>query len=254
MSKLPSDGQTRRQVGDGLAAFEPASGAGAVALLEFRLLAEENDGEARPDGGVAVQDAVAAGGLVGEAALVAAAERESARAEGFKQGEREGQSKARAAMEAEMHAAIQATVTRQREQVVNAVGEFRAAREEYFGGVEAEVVKLALAIAARVLHRETHLDPLLLEGAVRVALERMAERAGVVLRTATVDVEAWERVFHGMVADDRPKVRGDAALARGECVLETKMGTVELGVKAQLEEIEKGFFDLLSHRPERASR
>ena len=35
----------------------------------------------------------------------------------------------------------------------------------------------------------------------------------------------------------------------GECVLETRVGTVELGVKAQLEEIEKGFFDLLQQRP-----
>ena len=34
----------------------------------------------------------------------------------------------------------------------------------YFAGVEAEVVKLALAIAARVLHREAKLDPLLLTG------------------------------------------------------------------------------------------
>jgi flagellar assembly protein FliH len=41
----------------------------------------------------------------------------------------------------------------------------------------------------------------------------------------------------------------DARLERGECVLDTKMGTVELGVSVQLEEIEKGFFDLLNHRP-----
>jgi flagellar assembly protein FliH len=44
-------------------------------------------------------------------------------------------------------------------------------------------------------------------------------------------------------------VVADAKLGRGECVLETKMGTVELGVRVQLEEIEKGFFDLLNHRP-----
>ena len=37
--------------------------------------------------------------------------------------------------------------------------EFRRERSRYFAGVEAEVVKLALAIAARVLHREAKLDP-----------------------------------------------------------------------------------------------
>jgi len=44
-------------------------------------------------------------------------------------------------------------------------------------------------------------------------------------------------------------VTADASLGRGECVLDTKMGTVQLGVGVQLEEIEKGFFDLLQHRP-----
>jgi flagellar assembly protein FliH len=42
---------------------------------------------------------------------------------------------------------------------------------------------------------------------------------------------------------------GDERMELGECVLETSVGRVELGVSAQLEEIEKGFFDLLQHRP-----
>jgi flagellar assembly protein FliH len=257
MSKLASDGQSPGAAawdGGGLTAFETA-GVGGVALLEFRLLADDNDVEVCLDDGVmsAGSEGIPPSVSLAEAAVVAAEQREAARAEGFKCGEREGQSGARAALEAEMHAGVTAGIERQRGQVVRALDEFRAAREEYFGGVEAEVVKLALAIAARVLHRETQVDPLLLEGAVRVALEKMAERAGVVLRAAVEDVDAWERVFHGMDVDDRPKIRGDASLDRGECVLLTTMGTVELGVKAQLDEIEKGFFDLLSHRPERVS-
>jgi flagellar assembly protein FliH len=71
----------------------------------------------------------------------------------------------------------------------------------------------------------------------------------VVLRVASPDVEGWEQVFSSTEAADRPRVMEDARLERGECVLETKMGTVELGVSVQLEEIEKGFFDLLNHRP-----
>jgi flagellar assembly protein FliH len=38
-------------------------------------------------------------------------------------------------------------------------------------------------------------------------------------------------------------------MARGECVLETSVGTVELGIEAQLGEIERGFFDLMQKRP-----
>ena len=109
----------------------------------------------------------------------------------------------------------------------------------------------ALAIAARVLHREAQVDGLLLAGAARVALERLADKSGVVLRAAEGDVAAWERMFADAGAAERPEVLGDAGLGRGECVLETKMGTVELGVNEQLVEIERGFFDLLQHRPAR---
>ena len=51
----------------------------------------------------------------------------------------------------------------ERSVVLKACEEFRRERARYFAGVEAEVVKLALAIAARVLHREAKLDPLLLD-------------------------------------------------------------------------------------------
>jgi len=56
-------------------------------------------------------------------------------------------------------------------------------------------------------------------------------------------------LFAGKDMTHAPKVIGDAKLKRGDCVLETAMGTVELGVETQLEEIEKGFFDLLRLNP-----
>jgi len=170
---------------------------------------------------------------------------EAARQQGYAEGESEGRRSARAEMEGE----IAARVARERSLIATTVEQFRGARERYFVDVEQEVVKLALAIAARVLHREAQIDPLLLAGVVRVAMEKMADRSGVVVRVAGEDVAAWEGAFHAMEASERPRVVADARLTRGECVLETTMGTVELGVKVQLEEIEKGFFDLLNHRP-----
>jgi flagellar assembly protein FliH len=170
---------------------------------------------------------------------------EAARQAGSQAGEREGRLAARMEMEAESDAAV----LREREKLAEAVRQFRVAKERYFADVEQEVVKLALAIAGRVLHREAQIDPLLLAGVVRVALEKMADRSGVVLRVAGADVEAWEGVFRAIQASERPRVTEDARLERGECVLETKMGTVELGVQVQLQEIEKGFFDLLNHKP-----
>jgi len=170
---------------------------------------------------------------------------DAARREGIQAGEHEGRRAARAQLEAQM----QESIARERRQLLAAVEEFAGARDMYFSDVEQEVVKLALAIAARVLHREAQMDPLLLAAAVRVALEKMADRSGVVLRASIADVGAWERMFQATEPADRPRVMADERLEQGECVLETKLGTVELGVRAQLEEIERGFFDLLNHRP-----
>ena len=136
-------------------------------------------------------------------------------------------------------------VAEERTRVVRVCEEFARERSKYFADVEAEVVRLALAIAARVLHREAELDPLLLTGVVRVALEKVAEDSATVLRVPSAEVEMWREV----ASSDATNVVGDERMKAGECVLETSVGKVELGVSAQLEEIEKGFFDLLQQRP-----
>jgi flagellar assembly protein FliH len=136
----------------------------------------------------------------------------------------------------------------ERARVMRACEQFEKERSMYFAGVESEVVKLALAIAARILHREVKIDPLLLTAAVRIALERVADNSMTILRVPTADLVRWQGVF---TAESSSEVQliGDDQLELGECVLETTVGRVELGVNAQLEEIEKGFFDLLQQRP-----
>jgi flagellar assembly protein FliH len=155
---------------------------------------------------------------------------------------------ARAEARLEWEQELKDRIVEERTAVLKAYEEFVRERARYFAGVEAEVVKLALAIAARVLHREAKLDPLLLTGVVRVALEKVAEDSATVLRVPVGAVEMWREVF---VASPKssPQVVGDERLSLGECVLDTNVGRVELGVSAQLEEIERGFFDLLEQRP-----
>ena len=125
---------------------------------------------------------------------------------------------------------------------------FRADRARYFAKVEVEVVKLSLAIAARVLHRESCLDPLLLQATVRVALGKVSEESGTVLSVPEGTQQQWIEALR-LDADVSVSVVGDSNLTSGECVLTTRLGKVELGVAAQLAEIEQGFFDLLQQRP-----
>jgi flagellar assembly protein FliH len=127
--------------------------------------------------------------------------------------------------------------------------EFVSARDGYLAQVEQEVVRLSLSIATRILHREAQMDPLLLSGAVRVALGQLADTTEVRLRVPATQYELWKEMIHLMPnLPLRPQIVGDDAMPVGECALETHLGSVDLGVKAQLEEIERGFFDLLEHR------
>jgi flagellar assembly protein FliH len=143
---------------------------------------------------------------------------------------------------------LYAQVQKERAAVELACAEFAKDRARYFAAVEGEVVRLALAIAERVLHREAKLDPLLLGAAVRVALEKLAEGSASVLHVPAAKVDEWRAMLS---EESRASVTvvGEERMDATECVLETNVGRVELGVAVQLAEIEKGFFDLLQQRP-----
>ena len=117
----------------------------------------------------------------------------------------------------------------------------------YFRRVEIETVRLALAIARKVLHREAQMDPLLLAGVVRVALDQMQAGTRVVLRTSPGSAPGWARVLRAALRQSKHAVEvvPDSALEGHRCILEAEMGSTEISLDSQLQEIESGFFDLL---------
>ena len=127
---------------------------------------------------------------------------------------------------------------------------FTGQRAAYFRRVEAEVVQLSLAIARKVLHREASLDPTLLCGLVRIAIDRLGAETPVRVRVAPEDVARWESSATHSRSANAYEVITDGSLSAGECVVETSLGTADFGIDAQLKEIEHSFLDLLSHRPE----
>lgn len=133
--------------------------------------------------------------------------------------------------------------------IVTAVKEFTTQREDYFANVEAEVVKLALSIAAKILHRESQVDPMLVATLVRMAVEKMHEDSRITLRVGTGRGGAWSQYFAGFPNLSRVEVGEDPQLGSFDCVVETELGSANFGLNAQLKEIEQGFFDLLALRP-----
>ena len=163
--------------------------------------------------------------------------RERGRAEGI-QAERDAQ------------VAMKCTAEKQHaEQIAALIQKFDQAREQYLLTVEHEVVELALAIAARVLRREAQMDSLLLTGAVRVALGQLASTAKVRLHVPATECDMWmEAIEHLPNLALRPAVSPGDGMRTGDCVIETELGSVDLGIPSQLGEIERGFFDRTRHR------
>ena len=162
---------------------------------------------------------------------------EVARAEGFNQGE------------AKAHAAAAQAIEQERTAVLSAIQDFDGRREDYFRCVETEVVRLALAIARKVLHREAQMDPMLLAGVVRVALDQMQAGTRVMLRTSAESADIWRNFCKQHCQGQRTvEVIADPALAGDRCVLQAEAGSSEISLDSQLQEIENGFFDLLRER------
>lgn len=140
-----------------------------------------------------------------------------------------------------------------RDSINQAVRRFADERSAYFTQVEHELVHLALAIARKILDREAQLDPMLLTGLVRVALDGMQCGPAARLRVAPDRVAAWQTRAEGLSAQHRAEIVSDAALTADECVIETDVGSAHLSFERQLKEVEQGFLDLLGRRPDRSA-
>ncbi|MGB8260554.1 MAG: FliH/SctL family protein [Terracidiphilus sp.] len=167
---------------------------------------------------------------------------ETARA--FEAGRAQGREEGRQGEHEKLAAALAAAEKQRLRQAADLLESFTRERDRYLERVEHEVVGLALAVAARILRREAQMDPLLLTGAVRVALGQLGSSTRVRLRVPEADLALWQEaiaLLPGLAI--KPEVEAGEGMRVGECTLESELGTVDLGIRAQLGEIERGFFD-----------
>jgi flagellar assembly protein FliH len=133
--------------------------------------------------------------------------------------------------------------------ISHALNSFQEERKKYFGRVESEVVQLALAIAAKILHREAQVDPMLVAALVRVAVDKLHDGSSVSVRVSPSEAERWRAYLANPLNGSTVQITEDAHLESQDCVLETDLGSANFSIDAQLKEVEQGFFDLLAQRP-----
>lgn len=139
---------------------------------------------------------------------------------------------------------LEVRLTEERERVLRVSGDFARDRQRYFAAAETQVIRLALAMARRVLGREITTDPTDLSAVVHAALKQVQHGSVTTLHVRPEVVEAWKEIFteesHAQVV-----VAGEENMCVGECVLETRVGRVDLGVESQMQEIQRSFEELL---------
>jgi flagellar assembly protein FliH len=162
----------------------------------------------------------------------------------FEAGRERGLQEGRLVERDALAATRQAEESHLKAQVAELVQRLAEDGERYLHSIEHEVVRLALAVAARILRREAQMDPLLLTGAVRVALGQLSSNTEVRLRVPASEIDLWrEAIAHLPNLNVKPLVEAGEDMRMGDCLIETSVGTVDLGIRCQLAEIERGFFD-----------
>ena len=149
-------------------------------------------------------------------------------------GYREGEAAARNQAETETRQAI--------ERLGRAAEELAALGPRLRNQAERDLVRLAVAIARRVLRRELTLDPMAIEGLVKAALGQLEAEEIHCLRVHPQH-EAAVRAYLAEAGRAAVEVRGDAALEYGGAVFETTRGDLDASADTQLREIERGLTD-----------
>jgi len=182
----------------------------------------------------AIIDRTATDALVaGAQARVAQIEAEARRA-----GDAQGRIDGKSAAEAQL-APVIATMREMIESV-------RAQRAAAVAAAEPEVVRLALAVAERVIHTEVQTNPNVVTENVRQALTRLVSREVVTLRVNPIDLDTIRQHRDEIVAAgdvEHLRIVEDQRVDRGGVLVETEAGTIDAKIATQLREARRAILN-----------
>ncbi len=110
---------------------------------------------------------------------------------------------------------------------------------------ESEVVKLSLAVARRILHRELSVDPESMQGIVHAALQTLQNREISRIRVSPSSLEITRTALEKAGARASITVTADPSMRSSDLIFESNWGELDASVETQLLEIERGFSDRL---------
>jgi flagellar assembly protein FliH len=152
-------------------------------------------------------------------------------------GIREGESRGRNQAAAELRPVL--------ERLAHSVEETASLRPRLRREAETDLVRLSLAIARRILHRELAIDPHALRGVVMAAFERLNGQEVSRVRIHPDLAAPLTESLRALGGPSPPEVIADPLRDRGVLIFETSRGNLDASLETQLQEIERGLADRL---------
>jgi flagellar assembly protein FliH len=128
------------------------------------------------------------------------------------------------------------------------IAELASSRKRVRAEAEDDAVKLAIAIARRVLYRELATDPEAILGLVKAAFSKLNARETHRLRVSPSDAAAIQEHRAKLQLPPALEVASDGSLTPGSAIFETTRGELDASVDTQLSEIDRGLTDIMKRR------
>jgi flagellar assembly protein FliH len=128
----------------------------------------------------------------------------------------------------------------------DAIREIGKLKRTLYSQVEHQVVKLALEVAKKVVHREVRVDREIVQTLIRVALSHVAVKSAVTIHVNPADYSFVVDQYSGSMrsgAGDREMILvADRSVDRGGCLIETECGDIDARIEEEFREVEHAFF------------
>lgn len=214
---------TPRSKGATFAQAQPLTGSADAVAGALPVSSLNNEAGAFPDASAEAER------LIAEAHALANQIEQEARERGLAQG--------RAEAEAEVARLIEPL----RHQLAQTIEETASLRAGIAESAERDLVKLAIEIAKKIVHRQVTVDNEVALTLARIALARIHSRAQAKIYLHPEDFAYVSKHLDRLATGRSIELAEDRAISRGGCLIETEIGDIDARIEQQFAELERSF-------------
>lgn len=130
------------------------------------------------------------------------------------------------------------------------VEEISRVRKDFYKNCEEEMIHLAVNVAKTVIGTEINSDPKLVQSVIKKAVLQLQNREEMTIAVNPDDLaeaEKFRSKLSLLIKDiDKVTFKSDHLIARGGCVVETNIGSIDARIETQLESIQETFLHTMN--------